>query len=100
MSSNISELFDGIPTQVEFKFFFPDDVLSALDINNPVIQQYPNYLTLENDELFFNALNEKLSFFHIIHRIQPYIALIDSFVRDSQGRIFQIEINHIQGVNT
>ena len=100
MSSNISQYFDGIPTQIEFTFVFSDNVLQVQDINNPDIQEYPNYLTLENDTVFFNALNDKLIFFHTIHRIQPYIKLLDSFVRDSQGRIFKFEVEHVSGINT
>jgi hypothetical protein len=102
MSSNISDIFDGVPAplEIEFAFTFTDDMLVVQDINNAVIQSYPNYLTLEGDTTFFNALNTKLSFLHSIHRIQPFIGTIDTFIRDSQSRIFVVELIHTQGVGT
>ena len=84
----------GVPSSIEHVFEFDEDVFSIQDVNNPVIQKYPDYLSLTHDFVFFDALNSKLSYFHNIDRIQPYISIIDSFIRDSQGRIFEIQLNH------
>jgi hypothetical protein len=90
---------EGIPTNIEFTFSFPD-IDQTIDINTPVIQQYPNYLSLSGDNIFFDSLNQKVSIFHLLHRVQPNIGLIITYVTDSQGRIFKINLNHIRGVNT
>ena len=65
-----------------------------------MIQTYPNYLTLTNDTTFFDDVNSKISLLHEILHLQNGIGEIVSFVTDSQGRIFQIDLPHISDVPT
>ena len=90
----------SIPSSVVFTFYFADTDTSLQDITHPEIQQFPDYLSLTGDTVFFDALNSKLQFFHTIHRIQPYIGEIVTYVNDSQGRTYKVILNHTQGVST
>jgi len=90
----------SIPTSVVFTFYFADSETSIQDITHTEIQQFPDYLSLTGDTVFFDALNSKLQIFHTIHKIQPNIGEIDTFVNDSQGRTYKVVLNHDRGVNT
>ena len=89
----------SLPTNITFNFHFSESDM-PVDINNAVLQQYPDYLSLVDDTYFFTALNNKLDFFHEIDHLQNGFGEIQSFVTDSQGRIFEVALLHQQGVPT
>ena len=89
----------SIPTNIEFTFDF-SDIDTPVDINNAIIQQYPNYLSLINDTEFFVEVNNKLFFLHEVQRIHNGIGEIQTYVNDSQGRTFQVDLLHQSGVPT
>ena len=90
----------SMPTSVVFTFYFADSETSVQDITHPEIQQFPDYLSLTGDTVFFDALNSKLQFFHTIHRIQPNIGEIETYINDSQDRTYKVVLNHERGVST
>ena len=89
----------SIPSSVVFTFYFADSDTSIQDITHQEIQQFPDYLSLTGDTVFFDALNSKLQFLHSIHRIQPNIGEIITYINDNQGRTYEVVLNHTRGVS-
>ena len=110
MSTNPESLEKDIPSpeSIVFTFVFEDSDVpgqpeisgNPIDINHAVIQTYPDYLSLTNETNFFNELISKLVFMHEIQHLHNGVGEVDSFVTDSQGRIFKIDLLHISGVPT
>jgi hypothetical protein len=96
------------PESIVFTLVFQDSDVpgqpgilgNPIDINHPVIQTYPDYLSLTNETNFFNELIRKLVFLHEIQNYENGVSNVDSFVADSQGRIFKIDLLHVSGVPT
>ena len=87
------------PENIVFTFNFSETDI-PVDINNAVIQTYPDYLSLTNETYFFDEINRKILFHHEIQHLQNGVGEIISFVADSQGRIFRIDLPHVSGVPT
>lgn len=87
------------PESIVFIFDFTESDI-PISINTPVIQTYPDYLSLTNETAFFDEINNKIFFLHEIQHLQNGIGEIQSFVTDSQGRIFRVDLPHISGVPT
>jgi len=88
-----------LPKNIEFVFDLSESDI-PVTINTPIIQTYPNYLSLTNDTAFFDEVNNKIETLHEILHLQNGIGEILSFVTDLQGRIFQIDLPHVSGVYT
>ena len=87
------------PESIVFIFDFTESDI-PISINTPVIQTYPDYLSLTNETAFFDEINNKIFLLHEILQLQNGIGEIQSFVTDSQGRIFRVDLPHISGIPT
>ena len=91
-----------LPENIAFKFEFEDSDVPGdpIDINHPVIQRYPDYLSFAGDIEFFDELNKRLIFLHSLVHFQNGIGNDRTFVTDIQGRIFQLTFLHVSDVPT
>jgi hypothetical protein len=88
-----------LPENIEFVFHFSESDI-PVSINNAIIQTYPNYLSLADDTHFFDEVNRMLLFMHNVTHYQNGIGETRTYITDSQGRIFQIDLLHVSGVPT
>lgn len=87
------------PEDIVFVFDFSESDI-PVDINNVTLQTYPDYLSLINETNFFEELNRRLVFLHDVTHYQDDIGETITYITDSQGRIFQIDLLHVSGVPT